>query len=237
MAPYVVLTLLGLLGVRLIMIGWRARSWAEAFLGGTFLMIAPASAAMRHGTASGDTSLSIQGLGLSTVGISLLVAFTYRTFRHGELLGMLVMAALIALNVAGYLHQVQIVGTVPHPSAFLLLARAGGFGWTAFESTRFLRMYRKREVLGLADPVITNRFLLYAIWTTVVMLVPLIMAISGELGEQGAMGWQNLLRVLVPPAAIVVVVCVVLTFVPPRAYLRFIERRHASRSQRAGGLE
>lgn len=43
-----------------------------------------------------------------------------------------------------------------------IAARAAGLGWAAFESARYLRMYRKRAAFGLADPVIANRFLLYS---------------------------------------------------------------------------
>jgi hypothetical protein len=46
--------------------------------------------------------------------------------------------------------------------------------WAFYESLRYYDSMRRRLVLGLADPLVTNRFLLWSIWTGAVTLLPLI---------------------------------------------------------------
>ena len=43
------------------------------------------------------------------------------------------------------------------------------FAWGGFEALRYFFLLRRRQALGLADPVVTNRFLLWAIadWTEI----------------------------------------------------------------------
>ena len=59
-------------------------------------------------------------------------------------------------------------------SLFLLLPVYASYLWVFLESFRYFALLRRRRRLGLADPVITNRFLLFAIWTGGVVAITLL---------------------------------------------------------------
>lgn len=44
-------------------------------------------------------------------------------------------------------------------------AKVGAFAWACAEATLYWGRARRRLALGLADPVVTNRFLLWALWS------------------------------------------------------------------------
>ncbi|MCR9093859.1 MAG: hypothetical protein NXI30_06570 [bacterium] len=106
-------------------------------------------------------------------------------------------------------------------------------GWAFFESFRYWRSMKKRERLGLSDPVVTNRFLLWSIWTLGVSLLPAValvirlvaMVVLGDLENPAeaqttyqpqVMAFVRALFLVVVPAS---VVALMLAFFPPRPYL------------------
>jgi hypothetical protein len=108
-----------------------------------------------------------------------------------------------------------------------LAARGSGAAWMAIECFRFHAQLRRRARLGLAEPFVVHRV---ALWGTAIGASALAYATSvvhrvlygTGLREHG---WA---LAIVSLLAIVTAVGIALAFFPPRAYLRFIDRRPPS---------
>ncbi len=118
--------------------------------------------------------------------------------------------------------------------------------WAFVESFRYWRSMRKRASLGLADPVITNRFLLWSIWTAGVSLMPA-MALSLRLAAVVVLGdvdravqersayLPQVMSVVRATFLVITPTCalaLMLAFFPPKPYLDRL-RASASNAQRA----
>jgi hypothetical protein len=97
--------------------------------------------------------------------------------------------------------------------------------WTAVESFRWHGIMRKRSGVGLADPLVTNRFLLWgagsigtllAIWTS---SFPLLLLGSGS---DAAVAWTPAIHVATALFGVATVSLYYLTFFPPAAYRRWV---------------
>ena len=169
-----------------------------------------------------------------SVGFSLLFLFTWRVFRPQDNLARLFATAgvMTELGAALYLCAQVIlhgaVDTMQVPPAEILLQTvpvAVAYLWTAWESLRYHGAMRRRVRLGLADAVVSERFLLWglmalsatagvvlntaAIVMHVHMLDPMLLLASSFTGL-----CQTLLLVLV--------------FAPPGSYLRWVRARAAA---------
>jgi hypothetical protein len=103
---------------------------------------------------------------------------------------------------------------------------------------------RRRTAIGLADPVVTNRFLLWSLWTAGISLVPLIALVArtgflviygdGAAMEDVASGLAQQVMGLIRTSFLVIVPVTVaalsLSFFPPAAYLTHIRERAARRA-------
>ena len=109
-------------------------------------------------------------------------------------------------------------------SMFLLMPVYASYLWVFFESLRYFLLLRRRQRLGLADPVIMNRFLLFAIWTGGIGVITLMgvagsfaQLMNGTFQDGGALGDPVVLgitRVLAVPIA----ASIFLTFLAPARY-------------------
>lgn len=102
--------------------------------------------------------------------------------------------------------------------------------WACVESVRYWRGMRRRVELGLGDPVVSNRFALWAVWTgafaslpTVALTLRLVLPIM--LDDLGARSLDDVadtvlgpLRALMLVAGVVGIVALVLSFFPPSWY-------------------
>jgi hypothetical protein len=103
------------------------------------------------------------------------------------------------------------------------------FAWMAAESLRYHRLLCRRLVLGLADPVVTNRFLVWGAGAGATCLLVLILL---ALYQQGRTLMTDSLAasIVATASGLVFTVVPLLSFAPPRAYLRFVQRRAERRS-------
>jgi hypothetical protein len=232
-------------GGRLLLVARRTRQLPELAMGLGLLLTTvlggPVAAAGRLpalvATGPGDFVFGL-GLALALSGIALFYVFTWRVFRPDSSWGKAVMAlALLALGVEWLgLMQASAQGQtldeiVPHtrPWAITIVAMACiSFLWTGVESLAYYRMLRRRRALGLADPVVMNRFLLWAASGFAAV------AVCGSVVASMLAGYAPLRDA--PPligiasAAIVTSVAWYLAVLPPEAYLRFIRRRAVARA-------
>jgi len=223
-------------GVKLLLIARRTRGFPELSLGLFFLVgaglgyplsgAAPLSGAWEPFLAT----LSTLFTGTATV---MLYAFTARVFHPGQPAGRLGVAVGVALSltyVVGY-SQAQLTATTEAEllrgtmiwGGVSLVMSAGGYGWTSFASLRQYAMHRKRLALGLADPVVTNRMLLWGMMglTTITVVV-----IDGFLLYRGSDFARDIVIPLVTSAGgLLFGVFLALAFFPPSSYLDAVRRR------------
>jgi hypothetical protein len=116
----------------------------------------------------------------------------------------------------------------PWPEAICNLTCATGFGWAGAEALIYWRKLVRREQLGLADPVVTNRFLLWGgccAGTSPIALWVFMLAIQGHGLGSGYAPAEFATSV----GGLVNGSVWLLTFVPPAWYIRLIQRRAAPR--------
>lgn len=183
-------------------------------------------------------------LGSSTllmhVGVAGVYVFTVRTFRPGQAWARALAAAGIALMAVGTGIEGFAEGFAlridPGPGHWIgWFGRTSAFVWVSWEALAFWRQMRRREALGLADPVLTNRFLLWGVWSATSFLLFAADLIARVLYRALAGTTEIVLPVLQPCVAGTVAatmligmlsaVTLFLTFFPTPAYRRWLARR------------
>jgi hypothetical protein len=115
------------------------------------------------------------------------------------------------------------------PLGAMVLVLMLSYVWTAAEGIRYYRMMRKRMALGLADPVVTNRFFL---WGCSGLTSLAWISVSALLMSMGVnIGTDPIAVSCTSAGGVVNTVFLVLIFMPPTAYTRWL-----GRGARAGAL-
>ena len=175
---------------------------------------------------------------LIVLGCSCFLFFNAKVFRPTErwstaaaALGSLVLAACgfaVVVAFSSTADMALVTERTRTGTILFLLVLVAGQGWTALEGMRHYRMMRRRLALGLAEPVVTNRFLLWGISGLVSLTW------NGVVNAYLLAG-VNINTHPVPVFAVsfgglVTAACLVLTFMPPAWYVRWVERERASRA-------
>jgi len=230
-------------GVRLLALGRRSGQQPELLMGLGLLLVAvvggPMAAIGRTpalvATPLGDALLGI-GLLATQLGIALFAAFTCRVFRGDSL-----WATLLVVGIAGAL-GVEWLGLLtasaqgrtmeeilPHtrPWGIAIVATLGlVFAWTGVESLAYYARLRRRLAIGLADPVVANRMLLWAIAGFAIAVLSSVIA-ACMLGGMAPLR-NSLPLCAIGAAAVVASTCWALAFLPPASYLAALRRRHTA---------
>lgn len=233
------LALLGVslaVGVKLVLLARRTGGQPEWFLGLFFLLGGaigyPLSAIAPM---AGDAQAVVASASSVVTGCAhvLLYAFTARVFQAGHTggkIGLVLGGAICLAYVAGYsVSQLtaasaeELLASTMTWGGLSLLMSAGGFGWSGFESLRHYGLHRKRMALGLADPVVTNRMLLWGIGSASILTVIVIDGIALYSGSEFA-------RLTIIPLAtsiggLLYGIALTLAFFPPERYLAAIRRQ------------
>ena len=110
------------------------------------------------------------------------------------------------------------------------LARATALAWAFGESLRYRLMMRRRARLGLADPVVANRFLLWCMWTGGLLGANAVIVIFrftvGDL-EQASAALHTAIVLCVTGLALGGGLSLWLAFFPPPAYILRVRARVA----------
>jgi hypothetical protein len=180
-------------------------------------------------------------------GLFLIYVFTWSVFRRNALWArtLLGCVATLLLGFASGASMANLDGenlgaimrrALPHNMGIIAMT-AVAFLWTGIESGVYYRAARLRTSVGLADPVVTNRFLLWAIgsWTSALLCGGLLVA-----------AWRGMVIAADPIAlygialaGVVMTSSWYLAFFSPVGYRRWIEGR-AGRIQAdwvEGGVE
>jgi hypothetical protein len=231
------------LGLRLLALARTTRQAPELWMGASLLLIGGLGYPLAMLTAVPgirDTiwaSVTFAACSWSVhAGVLSTYLFVYLVFRRGlpaVRAGVWILGALL-LTTAVWQTRVAFAGLSAEatmeanmiPATGLLTMALAAYLWSAVESLRYWRLMTRRASLGLADPVATNRFLLWGVAGSAMVI---------GAGANLLASIVTPLNVLHPAALLVTSVCgftntvaVVLTFVPPARYTSWLRERHSA---------
>jgi hypothetical protein len=251
---YLLLSLV--IGVRLLRLSRRLGGGPELWLGLFFLIASFLGMGLSHLVymSWADAALalpepigSVLNAGYlfgTTAGMGCLYVFTRLTFRPGERWARLLVAAVSVTMLIGFLGIGLTDGyrlrLVPGAAYWITwAARTSVFLWLLIESFRYWSLLRRRLRLGLAEPLLTNRFLLWGVWATTLFVTGQIDPLARiwyvrmygaseqlvpELGQSIVLWMVTVSSVLL----ILAMSTLYLTFFPTASYCRWIEARSRS---------
>jgi hypothetical protein len=261
MAVGALVTLLNLLlvlvvGVRLLRAGLGADHHPELALGIYFLISAflstvcqglvygaladPGLALVEH---TSRVVLGVGVFGMAVGGVAICI-FTWRTFRRESAWARRAAFAGSCLALGGFgfeaLHEGFAVSLVPGPGHWVAwLGRTAPMAWVAAESFLYWVRLRRRLRLGLAEPVLVNRFLIWSIWSAanfINLAADLIARViyTTLAGSSSELVMEVLRPVVIGTMGVTMILGMVsavtlfLTFFPTPSYRRWVEGRAAS---------
>lgn len=234
----------GAVGVKLLLLARRTRQLPELTVGlGLFLVALvgyPLSLASLAPDLSPGVAKLLFGAGTlaTAVGSASIYVFTWRVFRPdaawARVLSVGAIGAIFAFAVVvlGRLADAETPAALfrDRLSASRSFVTGLSYVWTAVESLRYYALLRRRMGLGLADPVVANRLLLWGISGIAATLgtgVSTAMVFAGS--AQGGAHPVSLLAVGV--AGLASSVALYLAFLPPTAWRRFVAGRALARTR------
>ncbi len=227
-------------GVRLLRIAFRSKRLPEAALGTTLFCFAALSqpAAILGAVAREQGAVDYLGIAGVVAWIGTFAAlcglavFTWQAFRPTERWAAALCFACIAIEaiaIGGLIANIHagVVDPAANGPGIALScgAYAIAFGWGAIEGAVAWAAASKRERLGLADSIVTNRFLLWGVSSfgglvADLLLIPLVLS-GADLTHDAAP------RLAVAFSALLNAVCWFLAFAPPLSYTRWLSFRAA----------
>jgi hypothetical protein len=256
------LVLSAIIGVRLLRLARSASAGPEIWLALYFLVAAffgmglsnfvymswaDAAMALPDDVASVLNALYIFG---TTAGMGCLYVFTWLTFRRDDAWARALVGTVAVVMVAGYVGIAMsgdfALSLVPGVAYWITwAARTSVFLWLLIESFRYWGLLRRRLGLGLAEPLVANRFLLWGIWSSAMLLMGQIDPLSriwyvATIGAGGQwvpeLGRPIVVTLVTATSGlgILVMITLYLTFFPTQSFRRWVEGR-APRERRARG--
>jgi len=173
--------------------------------------------------------VGIAGSLAATIGWTGVYVFTVRVFRPRIAWARALAAGGIALLVYGFVagagftlraSDEAALRSTANPVYWLQTAAILAYGWTALEGLRCFLQARRRLALGLADPLVVNRFLLWA-WIGVFALICI--APSFVIGLRGGDYLHHTgARLATALGGFAFAIATQLAFLPPAAYRRWV---------------
>jgi hypothetical protein len=227
-----------LAGGRLLWLGWGTGHRPELLLGyGAILVVTvalPLSIGSGFGGPAGEVLVPLWIVSelVTQIGIVCFYAFTQQVFRPRSPWArapVVLAAALLPFFLAraglGLAAAAPETSSVAATGAWLVLCHVvygAAFLWSALEGLRQHVLARRRLALGLADPAVVNRFLLFALFGLACTGIAAANAAAVLLERNLATS----LVVLAPSAVLGLVAAgaIYVAVLPPRAYLRRVRR-------------
>ncbi len=230
------------LAPRLLLLAARTRELPELLLGLTLLMgggLGFVLAQLGEVAAGplGDAAPWVVAASFCTVTLSSasLWLFNWRVYRADSPAAAALAALGIGAGVLAFVHHLA-AGSFHHGhGAMFWVGYAGrslAYAWAAFESLRYWRLLVRRQALGIADPLVTERFLLWGVgsacaWGLFLLnLLTILTTGTTATGTAVASFVQSI-------CGLAAAIALALAFFPPRVYRRRVEAR-AGRASAAG---
>lgn len=219
-------------GLRLIWLSTRTHELPELLIGISVLFLAglgyPLSAAARQIpelAVSSRAALGVVAGVLAAVGLIANTVFIWVVFRRGSAWAS---ALLVSLTLAtlGIFYVQSLEGGWAEGAHFwgaLPVVITLSYGWACLECGRFYSLLRRRLRLGIAEPVVANRFGLYTVATGMALTTNVV----------GFVFWHLHLEMLTNPLGGPLLfvlgagssVLMMLAFIPPQAYREWVRAR------------
>ncbi len=228
---------ISVVGFRMLMLARRTRGLPELFLGCSLLVggtlgagtEAAAYSAMDQVAPSRVGWLLIVGKVIALSGLLGQVLFVWWVFRRDAPWGLWMVFGLTllpVLSILAFLHNgTWQSGHMPTwICAVEFIGRAGGSVWMLTEALAYWAKLRRRARLGLADPVVTNRFLLWSMAGAcgLIMLATSLPPVLVSDSHSDS-SWLALDLVVFALAGVATSLLYWLTFLPPASYLGWIQ--------------
>ncbi len=223
-------------GVRLLLLWWRTRQIPELLIGIGVLGIGPVGFGLA--VAAGLVAESRPGVGAVLVGIGTLAvaigagakfAFNWRVYHpESRVVGVIPIAAgpilLAAWLTEGATGRFVVADAASPATLIRTSLQIACLLWGSGEALRYWTMMRRRVRLGLADPVVANRFLLWGIGAGAAGIGSFIgVAVQVAAGTAaGQVSWAMMSSSL---HGLIAAIALWFAFVPPDFYRRFIQDR------------
>lgn len=227
----------GLVGVRLLIRSRRSHGTPELLAGLAYVcasgvgypMAIVSSQLPDRGVA---VPMYVVGEILLSFGCCCFLFFTVKVFRPSAVWAVALASlgsALFAWSAYGiirafvtHVDAAEITAEATLPLAVMVGVLLLSYVWTASEGWRYYRMMRKRMALGMADAVVTNRFLL---WTLSGLTSTCWITFSALMLAAGYNLARNPINVSVTcMGGLANTVFLVLIFMPPAGYTRWVQR-------------
>lgn len=176
------------------------------------------------------------GYGATIAGLFAALIFNWRVFWPGRRWPLALIAGFGALMLAGWIGYGASGGlaTGRYESGWVWLLYAGMLAtnlWVAIEPLLYYRKLVRRVPLGLAEPLVTDRFLLWGCGSlaraAMIVLGPVSGAVLSVLDGEARLSFSALTLVVASALGLFTSVAYWLTFNPTPAYARWVERRYA----------
>jgi hypothetical protein len=175
------------------------------------------------------------GYAATILGLVAALIFQWRVFWPGERWPLALMAAFLCAMVVGWIGYAASGGlaTGRYQGGWVWLLYAGMLAtnlWVGIEPLVYHAKLRKRVPLGLAEPLVADRFLLWGLGSlaraAMILMGPLSELALDRLGADARLSYASVVLVAASLLGLATSVAYWLTFNPTAAYARWAERRY-----------
>ncbi len=229
-----------IVGFRLLALALRTRALPELLLGAAFVITVVGNALHTGGayteyaTRPAFSDGTEFGVFVLNLGFAFWAMFNYRVY-HPTSRAVAGVAWVLGVALVGseFFHWGVLDETTRTSDAWYWLRyslRAAVLLWSAFEAFRYRRLLSRRARYGLADPVVTNRFLLWGVASAVALFMLTCFELAEFVGFMSPAGETfTILGSLPGPVAAALFW---FAFFPPARYRRWLLTRGESRVTR-----
>jgi hypothetical protein len=219
-----------LAGTRLVLLGARTGETPERLLGASFMLFGLSG--IVYGLAVVEslrafwTPLNFIARVIYLPGSVLIAIFTARVFRPDDrwARGLVwIVVALVVTGVGGSVLRGDWEGFSLNNAGFWLewVGYTLPFGWAAAEAFHQYLQARRRVSVGLCEPSVCNRMLLWSIFGTV-QFASLIIVVGQYAAFERENVWSSTWDLLYSSATLVALVVMWIAFFPPKFYVRWV---------------
>jgi hypothetical protein len=229
-------------GARLIRLSIKTSELPERLLGATFLVWSVSYLFWQLAIALGNESLVTPFLFIghlaAEAGQLTFLLFMWLVFRRRERWALWLVAGLALcsmIGVGGSIWVGDLESTSPLSNPFYWMEILSGTGlevWTLAEGFNHYRMARQRLRLGLCDPLVCNRYLLWGltglIWTILEVVI-----VANDIVYELTGVWVATMDYLLAGLELGAIAMIWLVFFPPRFYQQWVG--NTAETVQAGG--